>query len=113
MLLFEVSKAFPREESYSLTAQLRRASRSVSANLVEAWRRRRYEGAFVAKLCDVEAEAAETQVWIEYAVRCGYLGRAEAVPLYREYDKLMATVVGMIRHADTWTIGRAAAPKRA
>lgn len=61
MQIFEVSKKFPREETYSLTDQIRRSSRSVCANLAEAWRKRRYEAAFIAKLSDVEAEAAETQ----------------------------------------------------
>jgi four helix bundle protein len=62
MLIFERSKAFPKEETYSLTDQVRRSSRSVCANLAEAWRKRRYKAAFVAKLCDAESEAAETQV---------------------------------------------------
>ena len=61
--IFEVSKSFPREEMYSLTDQIRRSSRSVCANLAEAWRKRRYEAAFIAKLSDSESEAAETQVW--------------------------------------------------
>jgi four helix bundle protein len=73
MKIFEVSKKFPVEERYSLTDQIRRSSRSICANLAEAWRKRRYEGAFVAKLNDCEAEAAETQTWIEFAVKCNYL----------------------------------------
>ena len=71
MLIFEASKKFPREETYSLTDQIRRSSRSVCANLAEAWRKRRYKAAFISKLSDAESEAAETQVWIEFAVRCG------------------------------------------
>ena len=78
MELFSVSKTFPREEMYSLTDQIRRSSRSVCANLAEAWRKRRYEGAFVSKLSDAEAEAAETQVWIEFAVKCGYVEKKTA-----------------------------------
>jgi len=70
MQLFEHSKRFPKEETYSLTDQVRRSSRSVCANLAEAWRKRRYEAAFVSKLTDSESEAAETQVWIEFAVKC-------------------------------------------
>jgi four helix bundle protein len=69
MRIFELSKRFPKEETYSLTDQIRRSSRSVCANLAEAWRKRRYEKAFVSKLSDVEAEAAETQVWLEFAVK--------------------------------------------
>ena len=66
MQIFDLSKSFPKEEIYSLTDQIRRSSRSVSANIAEAWRKRRYEAAFVAKLNDAEGEAAETQTWIEY-----------------------------------------------
>src|SRR5262249_42936417 len=69
MLIFEMSKKFPKEETYSLTDQIRRSSRSVCANLAEAWRKRRYKAAFIAKLSDAESEAAETQVWIEFASR--------------------------------------------
>lgn len=61
MLIFDVTKSFPKEERFSLTDQIRRSSRSVSGNLAEAWRKRRYEKAFIAKLSDVEGEAAETQ----------------------------------------------------
>lgn len=73
MHIFKISKTFPKEELYSLTDQLRRASRSVCANIAEAWRKRRYTKAFISKLSDAEAESAETQTWIEFAVRCGYL----------------------------------------
>ena len=70
MDVFSASKNFPKEEIYSLTDQIRRSSRSVCANLAEAWRKRRYEAAFISKLNDAEGEAAETQTWIEFAVRC-------------------------------------------
>jgi four helix bundle protein len=73
MQIFELSKRFPVEERYSLTDQVRRSSRSVCANLAEAWRKRLYKAAFVAKLSDSAAEAAETQTWIAFAVRCDYL----------------------------------------
>lgn len=104
MLVFERSRTFPREEVYSLTSQIRRSSRSVAANFVEAWRKRRYEAAFISKLSDAEAEAAETQVHIEFAVKCGYLKRAEGAELYRTYERLIRTLVGMIHHADRWLI---------
>src|SRR5213596_2386159 len=83
MRLFELSKEFPKEESYSLTEQMRRSSRSVCANLAEAWRKRRYPAAFVSKLSDSECEAAETQVWLEFAEKCGYLNPEEASLLYQ------------------------------
>ena len=73
MVVFGFTKGFPKEEVYSLTDQVRRSSRSVCANLTEAWRKRRYPAAFVSKLNDAEAEAAETQTWIEFAVRCEYI----------------------------------------
>src|SRR5439155_13259469 len=84
MEIFRVSKSFPKEQTYSLTGQIRRSSRSVCANLAEAWRKRRYEAAFISKLSDAEAEAAETQVWLEFAVNCEYLDRQQARALYEK-----------------------------
>jgi four helix bundle protein len=104
MRIFELSKAFPSEEKYSLIDQARRSSRSVCANLAEAWRKRRYRAAFVSKLTDSEGEAAETQVWIEFAVRCGYMSRDDGNLLFRTYEEVLATLVGMINHPDTWVI---------
>ncbi len=105
MELFELSRGFPKEETYSLTDQMRRSSRSVCTNLAEAWRKRRYRAAFVCKLSDAESEAAETQVWIEFAVKSMYLERNRAEPLYRVYDEILRTLVGMITHPETWVIG--------
>ncbi|MBX7105575.1 MAG: four helix bundle protein [Gemmataceae bacterium] len=104
MAIFELTRSFPCEEKCSLTDQIRRLSRSVSANLAEAWRKRRYEAAFRSKLSDSEAEAAETQVWLEYAVKCGYLERECAAKLYQDYDAIIRTLVGMITHPETWVI---------
>lgn len=84
MTIFELSKSFPKEETYSLTDQIRRASRSVPANLAEAWRKRRYKAAFISKLNDSEGEAAETQTWLEIACRSGYVTREVAKELYVE-----------------------------
>jgi len=67
MRIFELSKSFSLEERYALTDQIRRSSRSVCSNIAEAWRKRRYEAAFVSKLNDAEAEAAETQTWVSFA----------------------------------------------
>lgn len=102
--IFRMSKTFPKEETYSLTDQVRRSSRSVCANLGEAWRKRRYEAAFISKLSDSEAEAAETQVWLEFAVDCDYISKEEARKLYRTYNEIIRTLVGMINHTDTWLI---------
>jgi len=73
MEIFHIPKSFPKDEIFSLTSQIRRSSRSVSANIAEAFRKRRYEKAFVAKLSDSEAESAETQVWLDYSLECGYI----------------------------------------
>jgi len=105
MEIFEITKGFPREERYSLTDQIRRSSRSVCANLAEAWRRRRYEGSFVYKLNDSEAEAAETQTWLEFAVKCGYLEAEAARSLYQKYDHILGKLVVMIRQPEKWVIG--------
>jgi four helix bundle protein len=99
-----LSSKFPKEETYSLTDQIRRSSRSVCANLAEAWRKRRYEGAFVAKLSDAEAEAAETQTWLEFAVKCRYLLPATAYRLNDAYEKIIGTLVGMINNPDSWVL---------
>ena len=104
MQIFELSRAFPKEEDYSLTDQIRRSSRSVCANLAEAWRKRRYEKSFISKLSDSESEAAETQVWLEFAVKCGYMVRDEAATLYQTYDNILATLVGMINHPKSWVL---------
>ena len=105
--IFTASKAFPKEETYSLTDQMRRSSRSVCANLAEAWRKRRYVAAFVAKLSDAESEAAETQVWLQFAVECGYLDRDRAADFYLTYDEVIRMLVAMIHHPETWTIPQA------
>ncbi len=104
MQVFEVSKNFPKEETYSLTDQIRRSSRSVCANLAEAWRKRRYEAAFVSKLNDSEGEAAETQTWIEFAVHCGYLSAAKGRVLYKRYDEVISILVTMINNTDSWVL---------
>jgi four helix bundle protein len=105
MRIFEISKRFPAEERYSLTDQIRRCSRSVCSNLAEAWRRRRYEGAFVSKLNDSEGEAAETQVWLQFAVACSYVDRETARELYRTYDDIVGKIVRMVNHPKDWVIG--------
>ncbi|MBD2212186.1 four helix bundle protein [Nostoc linckia FACHB-104] len=106
MKIFDVSKKFPVEERYSLTDQIRRSSRSVCANLAEAWRKRRYEAAFVAKLNDCEAEAAETQTWIEFAVKCGYLDVEIARELYGTYNRILGGLVNMISKPEPWLMKR-------
>jgi four helix bundle protein len=105
MDVFKVTKGFPKEETYSLTDQIRRSSRSVCANLSEAWRKRRYRAAFLSKLSDSETEAAETQVWLEFAVRCEYIDRGTGRQLYKMYDSIIGMLVRMINQPEMWIIG--------
>ncbi len=104
MQVFEYSKKFPVEEKYSLTDQIRRSSRSVCANMAEAWRKRRYKAAFVAKLNDCEAEAAETQVWLKFAVKCQYLTVEQGRELYAPYNQVLSGLVKMITRPDDWLL---------
>ena len=104
MQIFELTKNFPLEEKYSMTDQVRRSSRSVCANLAEAWRKRRYKNAFIAKLSDSESEACETQVWLEFAVRCNYLPSDTANELDKLYDQVLGQLVKMIQESDKWLI---------
>ncbi|MDJ0717750.1 MAG: four helix bundle protein [Prochloraceae cyanobacterium] len=104
MEIFKQSKTFPVEEKYSLTDQIRRSSRSVCANLAEAWRKRRYEAAFISKLSDCEAEAAETQTWLEFCVKCDYLNAETARKLYKTYNQILAKLVNMINNTSDWIL---------
>jgi len=103
MEVFELSKQFPVEERYSLTDQIRRSSRSVSGNIAEAWRKRRYPKSFVAKLTDSEGEAVETQVWLDYALECKYIASEEYVPLYDKYEHILAMLTNMSTQPEKWT----------
>ncbi len=104
MKIYELTKSFPSEEKYSLTDQIRRSSRSVCANLSEAWRKRRYKAAFIAKLSDAETEACETQVWLEFALLCGYLDESTFNRLDEDYNRILGQHVRMIEGADDWLI---------
>jgi len=106
MKIFEMSKRFPREETYSLTDQIRRSSRSVCSNIAEAWRKRRYEAAFVSKLNDAESEAAETQTWICFAVECGYWTAEMGRELHQTYDYIIGKLVKMIINPQPWLMPR-------
>lgn len=104
MKLFKLSKSFPSEEKYSLTDQTRRSSRSVAANIAEAWRKRRYQASFISKLNDSEGEAGESQVWLQFAVECDYLDAEATRPLYQELDEIIAMLVNMQNHPDQWCL---------
>jgi four helix bundle protein len=98
------SGAFPAAERYSLTDQIRRSARSVAANIAEAWRKRRYGPAFVAKLNDAEGEAAETQSHLEFAVRCRYLSAECVASLDQRYERLIGQLVTMSDRPEAWVI---------
>jgi four helix bundle protein len=104
MEIFAISKGFPKEETYSLTDQIRRSSRTVSAITAEAWRRRKYKAAFINKLNESEAEAAETQVWLEYAVKCGYVERLQGKRLHQAYDHIIGKLVTMANRPAPWML---------
>ena len=110
MRIFEVTKRFPFEERYSMVDQMRRSSRSVCANIGEAWRKRRYPAHFASKLSDSEGEAEETRVWLELAFRWGYISKADSDDLDQKYDAIIGQLVRMIEHPDQWTI-RTAKPQ--
>lgn len=103
MQIFQLSKMFPKEEVYSLTDQIRRSSRSVSANISEAWGKRKYIKSFVSKLTDAEAEARETQTWLEFSMRCQYLSISEFKELNENYNQIIGMLVIMMNQAEKWT----------
>ncbi len=88
MDIFNASKSFPKDERYSLTDQIRRSSRGTAANIAEGYRKRQYPNMFVSKLADSDAEAAETQVWLDFARDCGYLSQEHHAQLSQEYEDL-------------------------
>ncbi len=104
MKIFAESKSFPREERFSLTDQIRRSSRSICTNLAEAWRKRRYEASFLNKLSDAEAEIAETQVWLYFAVECGYLREETGQELSGLYDNILGVIVRLINNPEPWLL---------
>jgi four helix bundle protein len=104
MEVFELSKTFPREETYSLTDQIRRCSRSVCSNIAEAWRKRRYPAHFQSKLTDAQSEAEETRVWLQFASRCKYMKRQRAIELDADYDAIVGRLVTICHKAGDWTI---------
>lgn len=92
MLIFELSKSFPKEETYSLTDQIRRSSRSVCANYAEAQRKKRYPAHFISKLTDCDAENSETLVWLDFAIACQYISQEQyekSIILNAEIGKLL------------------------
>mgnify|MGYP001612864489 CR=1 FL=1 len=106
MEIYELTKKFPKEEKYSLVDQIRRSSRSVCSNISEAWHKRRYKAAFVAKLSDSEGEAAETQVWLDFSLECNYIEQDLFDRLDDEYAKIIGQLIRMINDPGKWTFKR-------
>ena len=104
--IFVLTKSFPKEELYSLTDQIRRSSRSVGANIAEAWQKRRYVAHFISKLTDSDSEQAETRHWLKTALKCGYITQSEEDELQKKYSDLGAMLGKMINNADKWCLGR-------
>ena len=104
MRVFALTKKFPREETCSRTDQIRRSLRSVSGQIAEAWRRRKYPNVFVNKLNEGEGEAAETQVWLEYSVPCDYMSAIEGRELHRAYNRILGKLVTMGNNPGAWAL---------
>jgi four helix bundle protein len=102
MKIFEITKLFPSEEKFSLIDQIRRSSRSVCANLAEGWRKRKYKAVFVNKLLDAAQEAAETQTWLEFSLRCNYLKSDVFDELYESYEHIFAMLNNMEKKAEAF-----------
>jgi four helix bundle protein len=100
--IFAITKAFPKEERYALTDQIRRSSRAVKAMLAEAWARRRYKAAFINKIDEALGEAMETQSWLDDALDCVYITREQFSKVDAEYQSIGAMLNRMIERADTF-----------
>ena len=102
--IHRISISFPHEEKFALTDQIRRSSRSVCANIGEAFRKRRYPKSFISKLSDSEAEAAETQIWLDFPLEFGYINENEYSLIYNKYDHILAQLVIMINSPEKWCL---------
>ena len=103
MKMYKISFIFPSEEKYSLTDQIRRSSRSVSAYISEAWCKRRHPKSFVSKLTDAEGEARETQTWLEFSYQCNYIEEEKLKYFNEKYDEIIALLIYMINNVEKWT----------
>lgn len=104
MRIFQISKRWPKEEQYALTDQIRRSSRSVCANIAEAWFKRRYPKHFASKLSDAGMEASETIVWLDFATECGYLSPTEAERLNDIYYQVIGGLTKMMSRPEQWCV---------
>jgi four helix bundle protein len=102
--IFSISQSFPNEETYSMTDQIRRASRSIGAQIAEAWAKRLYEKHFISKLSDAHGEQLETQHWIGTALDCGYISNQRALELTKQYQSIGGMIHSMIDKADLFAL---------
>ena len=100
MEIFQLTKNFPPEERFSMTDQIRRASRSVCSNLAESWRKRRYRAVFINKLTDAQQEASETQTWLDFCIACNYINKQTFERLDQEYENILGMLNSMEIKAD-------------
>lgn len=101
--IFVFSKEFPKDEKYSLTDQIRRSSRSIAANIAEAWAKKIYPKAFVSKLSDSLAEEFETEVWLDFCLKHGYLDDNQYIALIKEYEQIRRMLISMINNSEKFT----------
>ena len=104
MKIFRLTKSFPHDEKYALIDQIRRSSRSVCANISEAFRARRYKKSFISKLVIAQCEASESQTWLDFALACEYLDENIYKELHNDYEHIMAMILNMTKNVDKWTI---------
>ena len=104
MQIFEISKQFPKEEVYSLTDQVRRSSRSVTVNIAEAYRKRKYIKHFINKLTDADAENSETSVWLDFAISCSYITETEVEKLKKLSIEVGKLLNYMMNHPDKFGV---------
>jgi four helix bundle protein len=95
--VFKITQSFPKEEMYSLTDQVRRSSRSIGAQIAEAWGKRRYEKHFISKLTDADAEQLETQHWIEVAEDCNYVVHAQVLQIINKLSEIGRMLNSMMK----------------
>lgn len=103
-LIFEITKRFPKSEMYALTDQVRRSSRSIGANLAEAWSKRRYPAHFTSKLTDVDGEIGETYHWLNTAFACQYIESGEHNELMRQLEEIGRMLGAKMIKADKFTL---------
>ncbi|MBI5932589.1 MAG: four helix bundle protein [Chloroflexi bacterium] len=98
--IFNLTRSFPKDETFALSSQIRRSSRSIGANIAEAWAKRRYEKHFISKLTDSDGEQMETQHWIETALECGYINESTSKSLHQKCLEIGRMLGGMMDKAD-------------